>query len=448
VNLNCSWIYKKLNIAFSGLFVIVLVLVPISTIGSDIDSLRVWRSPEKTRLVIDLSGQVKHQLITLQNPDRLVIDISDAKFKANIKSLDLSKTSILTVRHAVRNSNDLRVVLDLKGSVSPKSFALEANEKSGDRLVVDLYDKKQKVSKTVAKMLKRNDRKIVIAIDAGHGGEDPGASGPNRLREKRVVLQIAQKLEKLFDQNPYFEGVLVRTGDYYVGLRKRTRIAREKKADFFISIHADGFDDPRAYGASVYALSTKGATSEAARYLASSANRADLIGGASALSLDDKDDVLAGVLLDLSMNETLRSSLDAGRYVLRNMGTVARLHKKKVEQAGFLVLKSPDIPSLLIETGFISNPKEAKQLSSAIYQQKMAQAVYDGLFSFYMERPPVGTLLAKSSKELIKTYVIARGDTLSEIAQRHKTSVSKILRYNNLSSSSIRVGQKISIPPS
>ena len=240
----------------------------------------------------------------------------------------------------------------------------------------------------------------------------------------------------------------MRTGDYYVGLRKRTRIAREKKADFFISIHADGFDDPRAYGASVYALSTKGATSEAARYLASSANRADLIGGASALSLDDKDDVLAGVLLDLSMNETLRSSLDAGRYVLRNMGTVARLHKKKVEQAGFLVLKSPDIPSLLIETGFISNPKEAKQLSSAIYQQKMAQAVYDGLFSFYMERPPVGTLLAKSSKELIKTYVIARGDTLSEIAQRHKTSVSKILRYNNLSSSSIRVGQKISIPPS
>lgn len=338
MNLNCRWIYKKLNIAFSGLFVIVLVLVPISAIGSDIDSLRVWRSPEKTRLVIDLSGQVKHQLITLQNPDRLVIDISDAKFKANIKQLDLSKTSILKIRHAVRNSNDLRVVLDLKGSVSPKSFALEANEKSGDRLVVDLYDKKQQVSKTVAKMLKRNDRKIVIAIDAGHGGEDPGASGPNRLREKRVVLQIAQKIEKLFDQNPYFEGVLVRTGDYYVGLRKRTRIAREKKADFFISIHADGFDDPRAYGASVYALSTKGATSEAARYLASSANRADLIGGASALSLDDKDDVLAGVLLDLSMNETLRSSLDAGRYVLRNMGTVARLHKKKVEQAGFLVL--------------------------------------------------------------------------------------------------------------
>jgi len=448
LNLNYRKIKKKFDLGLCGIFVIALVLVPITALASDIDSLRVWRSPEKTRLVIDLSGSVKHQLIALENPHRLVIDISDAKFKANIKQLDLSKTSILKIRHAVRNSNDLRIVLDLKGSVSPKSFALEANEISGDRLVVDLYDKKQQVSKTVAKILERNDRKIVIAIDAGHGGEDPGASGPNRLREKRVVLQIAKKIDKLFDENPYFDGVLVRTGDYYIDHRKRTQIARREQADFFISIHADGFSDPRANGASVYALSTKGATSETARYLASSENRADLIGGASALSLDDKDDLLAGVLLDLSMNETLRSSLDAGSYVLRNMGAVARLHKKQVEQAGFLVLKSPDIPSLLIETGFISNPKEAKQLSSDRYQQKMAKAVFDGLFSFYIEQPPVGTLLAKSSKELIKTYVIARGDTLSEIAQRYKTSVNKILRYNNLSSSSIRVGQKISIPPS
>lgn len=448
MNLNYRKIKKKFDLGLCGICVIALVLVPITALASDIDSLRVWRSPEKTRLVIDLSGSVKHQLIALENPHRLVIDISDAKFKANIKQLDLSKTSILKIRHAVRNSNDLRIVLDLKGSVSPKSFALEANEISGDRLVVDLYDKKQQVSKTVAKILERNDRKIVIAIDAGHGGEDPGASGPNRLREKRVVLQIAKKIDKLFDENPYFDGVLVRTGDYYIDHRKRTQIARREQADFFISIHADGFSDPRANGASVYALSTKGATSETARYLASSENRADLIGGASALSLDDKDDLLAGVLLDLSMNETLRSSLDAGSYVLRNMGAVARLHKKQVEQAGFLVLKSPDIPSLLIETGFISNPKEAKQLSSDRYQQKMAKAVFDGLFSFYIEQPPVGTLLAKSSKELIKTYVIARGDTLSEIAQRYKTSVNKILRYNNLSSSSIRVGQKISIPPS
>ena len=181
--------------------------------------------------------------------------------------------------------------------------------------------------------------------------------------------------------------------------------------------------------------------------MATTANRADLIGGTSNLSLDGKDDVLAGVLLDLSMNETLRSSLDAGSYVLKNMSKISRLHKKKVEQAGFIVLKSPDIPSLLIETGFISNPKEAKQLSSSGYQQKMAEAIFDGLRSFYFNRPPVGTLLANRSKDIIGTYVIARGDTLSEIAQQHGTSVKKILRYNQLSSSSIRVGQKISIPP-
>ncbi|MGB1245116.1 MAG: N-acetylmuramoyl-L-alanine amidase, partial [Porticoccaceae bacterium] len=204
----------------------------------------------------------------------------------------------------------------------------------------------------------------------------------------------------------------------------------------------------QAHGASVYALSTKGATSEAARYLASKENRADLIGGASNLSLDNKDDVLAGVLLDLSMTATLSSSLEAGKYVLKNMGSVARLHKKQVEQAGFLVLKSPDLPSLLIETGFISNPKEARQLSSAKYQQRMADAIYDGLVQFYSENPPVGTLLAKNGNAVARSYIIARGDTLSEIAVRHNTSVRKILRYNKMSSSTIRVGQRILIPSS
>lgn len=426
---------------------LIITILPAAAQSADIESVRIWRSPESTRLVIDLSDTVKHQLISLENPNRLVIDIKQVRLATSFTNLDLSKTPIANIRHAQRNKTDLRIVLDLSASVSPKSFILPSNEQYGDRLVVDLYDKKQSTSKTVEKMIERKDRKIIIAIDAGHGGEDPGASGPNRLREKRVVLQIAKRVEALFDQSPYFEGVLVRTGDYYVGLRKRTEIARQKQADFLISIHADGFSDPRANGASVYALSTRGASSEAARYLATTENRADLIGGTSNLSLDGKDDVLASVLLDLSMNETLRSSLDAGSYVLKNMSGVARLHKKKVEQAGFIVLKSPDIPSLLIETGFISNPKEARQLSSVSYQRKMAEAVFNGLKSFYFDKPPVGTLLANRTKDLIKIYVIGRGDTLSEIAQQHGTSVKNILRYNKLSSSSIRVGQKISIPP-
>jgi N-acetylmuramoyl-L-alanine amidase len=209
----------------------------------------------------------------------------------------------------------------------------------------------------------------------------------------------------------------VRSGDYYLAHRKRTQIARDKQADFFISIHADAFTDPSAHGASVYALSTTGATSEQARYLADKENRADLIGGASSLSLDGRDEVLAGVLLDLSMNATLRRSLDAGSYVLKNMGTVARLHKKKVEQAGFLVLKSPDIPSLLLETGFISNPNEAQKLSTSRYQNKMAQAIFEGIEQYFSDNPPPGTLLAKNGNQVDRIYVVAPGDTLSEIAR-------------------------------
>ncbi|MGB1807314.1 MAG: N-acetylmuramoyl-L-alanine amidase [Porticoccaceae bacterium] len=424
------------------------LLLPSAIWAADIESVRLWRAPDSTRLVLDLSTAAEHNLFALQNPNRLVIDLSDSQLKTQFDKLDLANTPISGIRVAVRNKTDVRVVLDLKTTVSPKSFSLKANEQYSDRLVIDLFDKKRVVSRSVEEVVKKKNRKIIIAIDAGHGGEDPGALGPRKVREKVVVFQIAKRIEKLFDSNPNFQGELVRSGDYYLAHRKRSQLAREKQADFFISIHADAFTDPQAHGASVYALSTKGATSEAARYLASKENRADLIGGASNLSLDNKDDVLAGVLLDLSMTATLSSSLEAGKYVLKNMGSVARLHKKQVEQAGFLVLKSPDLPSLLIETGFISNPKEARQLSSAKYQQRMADAIYDGLVQFYSENPPVGTLLAKNGNAVARSYIIARGDTLSEIAVRHNTSVRKILRYNKMSSSTIRVGQRILIPSS
>ena len=414
--------------------------------AADVDSVRLWRAPDSTRLVFDLSSTAEYNIFALQNPNRLVIDLSDSRVKTQFDELDFTNTPIASIRVAARNKTDVRVVLDLKNTVSPKSFSLKANEQYSDRLVIDLFDKKRVVSRSVEQVVKKKNRKIVIAIDAGHGGEDPGATGPKKVREKVVVFQIAKRIEKLFDQNPNFQGELVRSGDYYLAHRKRSQLARDKQADFFISIHADAFTNPQAYGASVYALSTKGATSEAARYLATKENRADLIGGASSLNLGDKDDVLAGVLLDLSMTATLSSSLDAGAYVLKNMGSVARLHKKQVEQAGFLVLKSPDIPSLLIETGFISNPKEARQLNSSKYQQRMANAIYDGLVQFYSEHPPVGSLLAKNGNAVGRSYIIARGDTLSEIAVLHNTSVRKILRYNKMSSSTIRVGQRILIP--
>jgi N-acetylmuramoyl-L-alanine amidase len=428
--------------------VLVCYFLSIYIHSAEINSLRISQSAERTRLVFDLSEAVDHSMIFLERPDRLVIDIFKTTLGTSFDQISLNKTPISSIRHGIRNGKDLRIVLDLKDKVTAQSFILGDDLNANDRLVVDLTNTSKNTSKTVEKILERTDRKIIIAIDAGHGGKDPGASGPNRLREKKIVLQIAQKIEKLFDRNPHFDGVLVRTGDYYIDHRKRTAIARENDADFFLSIHADGFPDPRAYGASVYALSTQGATSEAARYLESSENRYDLIGGASDLSIDNQDIMLNDILVDLVMSATLRTSLDAGAYVLKNMGTVARLHKKKVEQAAFLVLKSPDIPSLLIETGFISNPKEAKQLSSSAYQQKMAQAIYAGLYSYYIDRPPVGSSLASNVDNLVRIHVVSRGDTLSEIAVTYGTSMAKILRYNNLSSKVIKIGQKISIPPS
>lgn len=416
------------------------------SLAADIESVRLWRAPDSTRLVLDLSAAVEHQLFTLENPYRIVIDIQDAELKVNLDSLDITSTPINEIRSGLRGSDDLRMVLDLKAPVSVKSFTLKAYEQYGDRLVVDMFDSQPTLTKSISEMIPADNRRIVVAIDAGHGGEDPGALGPKKVREKVVALQIAQRLKKLFDNDVDFSGELIRTGDYYLAHRKRTAIAHQQRADFFVSIHADAFTNPKANGASVYALSTRGATSEAARYLARKENRADLIGGAGSLSLDDKDDALAEVLLDLSMTATLSSSLDAGNYVLRNIGGVARLHKKKVEQAGFLVLKSPDIPSLLIETGFISNPTESQRLSSAAYQQKMAEAIYSGLADYFRAHPPVGTSMAAKKNNLPRSYIIARGDTLSEIAKRHNTSVKRILSYNKLRSSTIKVGQKILIP--
>lgn len=424
-----------------------LWLAPMQLWATDIESVRLWRAPDKTRLVLDLSSRVEHNLFALQNPNRLVVDISDARIKTEFTDLDFTNTPIAGIRVAVRNKTDVRVVFDLNNTVSPKSFPLPANEQYSNRLVIDLFDKKNVVSRTLDEVVEKKDRKIVIAIDAGHGGEDPGALGPRRVREKVVVLQIAKKVKALLDGNPNFQGELVRSGDYYLAHRRRTQIARDKQSDLFISIHADAFTDPSAHGASVYALSTKGATSEAARYLADKENRADLIGGATSLSLDGRDELLAGVLLDLSMTATLSTSLEAGAYVLKNMGGVARLHKKKVEQAGFLVLKSPDIPSLLIETGFISNPSEARKLSSSSYQNKMARAIFQGIEQYFSDNPPDGTLLAKYGNRVDRIYVVAPGDTLSEIAVRFNVSMRKLKRHNNMSSSKIRVGKKLKIPP-
>lgn len=416
-------------------------------VAAEIEGVRLYRSPDRTRIVLDLNDSADHRMFLLENPARVVVDLIGVTLKTDFDSLQLSMTPIDRVRTGIRGTNDLRLVFDLKKQVNPKSFELAANERYGNRLVIDLYDFQVSVSKSLEDILKTDNRSIIIAIDAGHGGEDPGAVGQGKIFEKHIVLKIAKRLKNLFDQDPDFSGLLVREGDYYLALRKRTAVAQRYRADFFLSIHADAWTSPTARGASVYALSTKGATSETAKFLANRENRADLIGGAGSINIKDKSPDVAAVLLDLSMTATLGSSLTAGEYILKNIGSLTRLHKKRVEQAGFLVLKSTDIPSLLIEAGYISNPDEARKLSTPSFQKKMALAIYSGVVQYYLDHPPPGTSLYKNLSKRQIIYLVERGDTLSEIAATYKISVSRLTSHNKLTSQKIRVGQKLMIPP-
>jgi N-acetylmuramoyl-L-alanine amidase len=415
----------------------------------EVRDVRLWRAPDHTRLVLDLSGPAEHRLLELKDPARIVIDVIDARLDAKIDALPLADTPIERVRSGVREGDDLRLVLDMRETVRPRSFALKASDRADDRLVIDLYDidtGKTPDAPSVKKSARSADRRdIVIAIDAGHGGEDPGALGPGGLREKQVVLEIARELHALFEADPGFSPTLIRSGDYYVSLSGRRELARKRQADMFVSVHADAFRDKRARGASVYALSTRGATSTTASYLAQRENAADLLGG---VSLSDKEDTLAMTLADLSMTATLDSSLNVGSSVLGEMGRFARLHKKQVEQAGFVVLKSPDVPSILVETGFISNPEEARKLASANYRKRMAQAIHRGVVQWFRAHPPPGSLLAYQRDAGDREYTIVRGDTLSGIAQRFNVTVALLKQYNALNNSNILVGQTLRIPAS
>ncbi len=415
-----------------------------------VESVRVWRAPDHTRLVLDLDGPVEHKLFSLDQPRRVVIDIENTKFDTDLADLQLTGTPISSLRHGRRNEDDLRVVLDLAQAARPRSFTLSPQAGKPHRLVIDLYDAETKTVKTVANVTRQSEhRDIVIAIDAGHGGEDPGAIGPGKLYEKDVVMAISKELATLINREPGYKAQLVRTGDYYIALKDRRDKARQIRADLFISVHADAFKDSRAKGASVFALSRRGATSETARFLAAKENDADLIGGVGGVSLSDKDDVLAGVLVDLSMTANMTSSLNVGGNVLREMGGITRLHKHQVEQAGFMVLKSPDVPSILVETGFISNPEEARKLNSHSHRVQLANAIFRGVKSFFYDTPPAGSYVAwKKHGGGDKEYVIASGDTLSAIAERHNVTVRELIQKNGLTDSTIRVGQRLIIPTS
>lgn len=361
---------------------------------SIIEDVRLWESPSQTRLVLDLSGKVEHTMFYLSSPDRAVIDIENTTTNFDFSKIDKPNSTIKNIRYGVRKKNNLRIVLDLHKKENVKTFLLTPNQKYGHRLVVDIK-KKDAIEGLIAEKMKgTGNRDIVVVIDAGHGGEDPGAIGPRGTYEKDVVLNIAKMLKREIDSHEGYSAILTRTGDYFIPLRKRIDIARKTKADLMISIHADAFSSPRPKGASVFVLSRNGASSEMARWLSNKENNADLIGGMETVSVSDKDEQLASVLLDLSMTSSINTGIQIGSKILGGLGKITDLHKSRVEQAGFLVLKAPDVPSILVETGFISNPTEERKLKTSRFQKKLAQEIFTGIHKHFTKIPPPGTLLA------------------------------------------------------
>lgn len=419
-----------------------------------VKNLRLWEAPDHTRLVFDLSGPLEHRLFSLRDPDRIVIDLDNARLPSELPEVDTSGRVLAGLRTGDRGANTVRIVLDLKVETQPRTFVLKPYGGYGHRLVIDLYDAKvaAEEAKLDAQPPTRADRDIIVAIDAGHGGEDPGAIGRRyRTREKDVVLAIARELAKRVDATSGMKAVLIRDGDYYVGLRERIKKAHRHNADVFISIHADSIPSRHARGSSVYALSERGATSEAAKVLADKENAADYVGGAS---INDKDDVLLKVLVDMTQTATITDSLSLGGDVLSSLRGVGPLHSDSVNQAGFMVLKSPHIPSILVETAFISNPDEERKLRDPGFQRRMAESIFAGLqralprLQARRVLPAASTGLASARPPLAgaREHVVQPGETLMAIARQYDIHVDALRFINDLRSNDIPVGLRLRIP--
>ena len=442
--------------------IIFLLLLSFSSFSATnlakISDVRIADRAADTRIVFDLTSSVKHSVFILQNPDRVVLDIEQCNANGKLKSNRINGTLVKDLRYSQKTHEKLRVVFDLNSRVSPKSFLLPPSNGKAYRLVIDLTSStavaskadtskitNPKVEPVVAMQTEpKMYRDVVVAIDAGHGGKDPGAIGRGGTREKDIVLSISKRLKKLIDQEPGLQAFLIRSGDTYVPLRGRIKKASKKNADIFISIHADAAVNRRAKGSSVYVLSQNGATSEAARILAKRENESDKIGG---VSLENKDDVLKSVLVDLSQTATIDASIDLAEDILKELGQVGNILRDKVEQAGFAVLKSPDIPSVLVETAFISNPQEEKRLKTSKHQKKLATAILKGLRHYAKNHAPPNVILANVQNSTSQaTYTIKRGDTLSGIAIRYHVRLIDLRKVNGLRSDVLRVGQVLTIP--
>ncbi|MEC4724663.1 N-acetylmuramoyl-L-alanine amidase [Shewanella sp. D64] len=412
--------------------------------ANKLDGVRIWAAPESTRVVFDLSKAPDFSNFTLTNPYRLVVDLQDTSTSFNLDKLANNSKLVKRVRISKPPSKGtLRLVIDLTQPVKSNLFSLAPTAPYGNRLVVDL-DASGSNPVINASQPKVKLRDIVVAIDAGHGGDDPGSIGPSGIYEKQVVLQIAKKVEAKINATPGMKAVMTRSGDYFVNLNKRSDIARNSKADLLISIHADAFTSPQPRGASVWVLSMRRANSEIGRWLEHREKHSELLGGAGEIIQNtDNEQYLAMTLLDMSMDRSMAISHNIADDVLSNLGKVTKLHKYKPESASFAVLKSPDIPSILVETGFISNHKEEKLLSQRDHQNNIANAVHKGVLKYFESNPPVNSLMA--NKSLIK-HKVRKGESLSVIAHKYQVSIVSIKQANGLKTNTLRIGQKLVIP--
>ena len=445
--------------------------------AAKLDSLIVKESKGGTSIEFAVNGPFVHKTFTLTNPERVVVDFFQTNTSIDVNRLALGNGLIFRVRSGHTSLQTLRLVFEVKQAVSIRTMLWMPPNKQQKGLRIELQQRSKatKVSGTkisnfntnlvttnlvnttlvttnqahtpvhIQHAPARSLRDVVIVLDPGHGGKDPGAIGPRRSAEKNVVLAIALKLKKMIDIQPGMRAVMTRNSDYYVGLRERLNIARRQNADIFVSIHADAFINQHSTGASVFALSPTGATSEAARWLAEKENYSEL-GGVNLSGLDDQNGLIRTVLLDLSQTATISASLQMGGRVLHRLDKVTTLHNNAVEQARFVVLKSPDIPSVLVETGFITNPREEKNLTSSYYQDQLTKAIFEGIKGYFWDYPPHGSRLEAMSGANL--HIVRRGETLPVIASRYRVTVNAIKIANHLSNLSISPGQKLSIPKS
>ena len=429
-----------------GLFFILYCMTTHSWSAALLKDIRMATQNNQVRMVLDLDSNVNNRIFTLEKPYRMVIDLQNTKLSPSIETKDLQNNLIRNVRFGKGGKGALRVVIDLEEAVKFEHFSIPGNRTKNSRIVLDITRINGASIASKNPISQKMSRDIKIVIDPGHGGKDPGAIGPNGTWESEVVLAVSKRLVERINKTQDMRAYLTRSGDSFVPLRDRMEIARERKADLFVSIHADALDNnPRVRGASIYTLSDKGAVDEASKRLAKRENENFSIGD---VSLSGKNDSFASLMMDLSQSATNEASMEVGEFVLKELASIGAVRKKKVQQSGLLVLKSPDVPSILIETTYISNPDEEKKLKDKGFQDKLAVAILRGIRNYFLVNPPQGTKFAKNLLNKSKTinYTVRRGDTLSEIADLYNINLSMLQSFNQIKGSTIRIGQTLRIP--